>query len=233
MDGDVMNDGGVDCGADGGIGGDGQGIDVAGCASLEAWARDAVAHIVEHAANEADLATVHGQLGRFPRGMVAVGARCVCGEPLAVVTRPELDDGTPFPTTCYLTSPQAVKAVSHLEAEGVMGECNRLLQEDTAVREAYGHAHCRYLAFRHALAQRLGDGEGRIAGISAGGMPVRVKCLHALLAQTLVMGPGVNPIGDMVLRRVAREFDPAVCRCAPAGDGSPVRKGMATEGRVA
>ena len=52
-----------------------------------------------------------------------------------------------------------------------------------------------------------------IEGTSAGGMPVRVKCLHALLAQSLVMGPGVNPIGDLVLERVKDEFDPTVCRC--------------------
>ena len=29
----------------------------------------------------------------------------------------------------------------------------------------------------------------------------------------LVMGPGVNPIGDLVLERVKDEFDPTVCRC--------------------
>ena len=44
-------------------------------------------------------------------------------------------------------------------------------------------------------------------------MPVRVKCLHALLAQSLVMAPGVNPIGHLVLARVKDEFDPTVCRC--------------------
>jgi hypothetical protein len=43
---------------------------------------------------------------------------------------------------------------------------------------------------------------------------VRVKCLHALLAQTLVMGAGVNPIGDRALEEAREEFDPRVCRCA-------------------
>lgn len=46
---------------------------------------------------------------------------------------------------------------------------------------------------------------------------MRVKCLHALIAQSLVMGPGVNPIGDMVLERVKSEFDPTVCRCSVPG----------------
>ena len=160
------------------------------------------------------VAVVNRQLGRYPRGMVAVGARCVCGNPLAVVTRPQLEDGTPFPTTCYLTSPEAVKAVSRLEADGVMADWNTELGSDADLASAYRRAHGLYLAFRSALARRLGDDEGHIAGISAGGMPKRVKCLHALTAQSLVMGPGVNPLGDRVLGLVRQAFDPQVCRCA-------------------
>lgn len=169
-------------------------------------------------ATDHDIVIVERQLGRYPRGMVAVGARCVCGRPLAVVTRPVLPGGIPFPTTCYLTSPEAVKAVSHVEANAVMSEYNEMLAaQDEAgerLRADYRRAHDLYLAFRHELAKRLGDSEEHIAGISAGGMPVRVKCLHALLAQTLVMGSGTNPIGDLTLARIADEFDPSVCRCS-------------------
>jgi uncharacterized protein len=161
-----------------------------------------------------DIDVVQAQLGRYPRGMVAVGARCVCGRPLAVVTRPQLQDGTPFPTTFYLTSPGAVRAISRLEAEGAMKEYARLVEDDDDVHAGYERAHRLYLSFRHALAQRLGDNEDHILGISAGGLPKRVKCLHALTAQTLVMGEGVNPIGDMVLKRVVKEFSPSVCRCS-------------------
>ena len=139
-------------------------------------------------ATDEDTAIVERQLGRYPRGMVAVGARCVCGRPLAVITRPLLPGGIPFPTTCYLTGPEAVRA-------------------------AYERAHRLYLAFRHELAGRLGDSEEHIEGISAGGLPTRVKCLHALLAQTLVMGQGANPIGDLTLARIRDEFSPDVCRC--------------------
>ena len=66
--------------------------------------------VLAQPATEHDIAVVERQLGRYPRGMVAVGARCVCGRPLAVVTRPLLPGGVPFPTTCYLTGPEAVKA---------------------------------------------------------------------------------------------------------------------------
>lgn len=109
--------------------------------------------------------------------------------------------------------PEAVKAVSRIEADGIMREYNELLQSDEDLKKQYERAHKYYLEFRHELAVSLGDSEEHISQMSAGGMPVRVKCLHALLAQTLVMGKGVNPIGDMVLERIKDEFDPSVCRC--------------------
>lgn len=172
-----------------------------------------VDRLLAQPATQEDRDMVQRQLGRFPRGMVAVGARCVCGTPLVTITRPLLEGGIPFPTTFYLSGPEAVRAVSRLEANGAMKEFNAMLQQDADLRASYERAHEYYLAFRHELAQRLGDSEEHIVGISAGGLPVRVKCLHALLGQTLVMGPGINPIGDMVLERIRDEFDPAVCRC--------------------
>ena len=42
-----------------------------------------------------------------------------------------------------------------------------------------------------------------IDGVSAGGMPTRVKCLHALVAHSLVAGPGGNPAGDKALEILA------------------------------
>ena len=182
---------------------------------IQTLAGDLVDRCLANPASDDDIATVERQLGRYPRGMVCVGSRCVCGRPLAVVTRPLLPGGIPFPTTCYLTGPEAVKAASHVEADGIMQDYNRLLAEDDEVRAAYERAHELYLAFRHELALRLGDSEEHIEGTSAGGMPVRVKCLHALMAQTLVMGPGANPIGDLLLERVSDEFSPTVCRCVP------------------
>ena len=50
-----------------------------------------------------------------------------------------------------------------------------------------------------------------IAGYSAGGMPDRVKCLHALAAHSLAAGPGVNPIGDLALERAT--WSPERCQC--------------------
>ena len=160
----------------------------------------------------ADLAVDETQLGRVPRGVVGIAARCVCGNPTVVATAPRLPDGTPFPTFYYLTHPAATAAMSHLEAAQVMPELAALL-DDEAVAEAYLRAHEAYIADR----SRYGD-VPEIEGVSAGGMPTRVKCLHALAGHALAAGPGVNPIGDAALARSV--WSPDRCECAAPGEAA-------------
>jgi hypothetical protein len=128
-----------------------------------------------------------------------------------VVTSPRLPDGTPFPTFYYLTHPAAAAAASRLEADGTMAALQARLDEPAMAR-AYAAAHAAYLADREAH----GHVE-EIAGVSAGGMPTRVKCLHAVLAHSLAAGHGVNPIGDLTLELA--DWSPAVCACAPDARG--------------
>jgi len=153
-----------------------------------------------------DIAVVSEQLGRPARNVVGIAARCVCGRPTVVSTAPRLDDGTPFPTFYYLTHPAATAAMSALEATQVMTEYNDLFAADEEVRAQYAAAHEQYLADRESIAV-----VEEIAGISAGGMPSRVKCLHALAAHALAAGPGVNPIGDLALAR--GDWSPTECEC--------------------
>ena len=155
---------------------------------------------------EDDIAIVSAQLGRPARNVVGIAARCVCGAPTVVATAPRLADGTPFPTLYYLTHPAATAALSFLEATQVMNEYNQLLADDEQVRAHYRRAHEGFLADRETLGT-----VPEIAGISSGGMPERVKCLHALAAHSLAAGPGVNPIGDRALARAA--WTPTVCEC--------------------
>lgn len=138
-----------------------------------------------------DLRAVAAQLGRVPRAMRAIAHRCPCGLPAVVETSPRLADGTPFPTLYYLTCPRASSAVGRLEAAGLMREMADRLRADPELAARYRAAHDAYLARR----AELGD-VPEIDGVSAGGMPTRVKCLHALLAHSLAAGPGVNPLGD-------------------------------------
>lgn len=150
---------------------------------------------------------MHEQLGRPMRGVVGIAARCVCGNPTVVATEPRLPDGTPFPTFYYLTHPAATAAMSALEATHVMRELGDLLAVDADVAAAYRAAHASYLADRSAYGE-----VDEIDGISAGGMPTRVKCLHAVAAHALAAGPGVNPIGDIALERSS--WSPRRCSCA-------------------
>jgi hypothetical protein len=153
-----------------------------------------------------DIEVVSEQLGRPARDIVGIPARCVCGNPLVVATNPRLEDGTPFPTLYYLTQPAATQAASRLEAEGKMAEYQERLAEDENSMEAYRLAHESFLATR----AQLGAIE-EIDGISAGGMPTRVKCLHSLMAHSLSVGPGVNPVGDWALADTPWSKD--VCSC--------------------
>ena len=159
-----------------------------------------------------DLTVLRAQLGRPARGVVGIAARCVCGNPTVAATAPRLEDGTPFPTFYYLTHPAATAAISGLEAGQVMRALSDELAADPELEAAYRRAHEAYLR------DRAGFGEvDEIDGISAGGMPTRVKCLHALAAHSLAAGPGVNPIGDRAL--ALSSWSPNRCVCAEPGAG--------------
>lgn len=141
-----------------------------------------------------DLETVHRQLGRPARATVAVAHRCPCGGPTVLRTAPRLPDGTPFPTSYYATCPRLTGAISTLESSGLMAQMSQRLLDDEDLAARYRAAHEDYLRRRAELGE-----VPEIDGISAGGMPTRVKCLHVLVAHSLAAGPGVNPLGDEAL----------------------------------
>ena len=141
-----------------------------------------------------DATAVSEQLGRPARGIHSIAHRCSCGLPDVAETEPRLPDGTPFPTTYYVTCPRLASAIGRLEAEGVMKEMTERLGEDEDLAARYRAAHEDYLRRRKALGE-----VPEVEGISAGGMPTRVKCLHVLVGHSLAAGPGVNPLGDEAL----------------------------------
>jgi hypothetical protein len=164
----------------------------------------------------ADEAAVAAQLGRVPRGIHEVGHRCPCSLPDVVTTEPRLPDGTPFPTTYYLTCPRAASRIGSLEGGGVMKQMQDRLGSDPELAAAYRHAHERYLAARAELGS-----VAEIEGISAGGMPDRVKCLHVLAGQSLAQGRGVNPLGDEVLDELGAWWEAGPCVEVPDAAGGP------------
>ncbi|MGA1705891.1 MAG: DUF501 domain-containing protein [Candidatus Nanopelagicaceae bacterium] len=161
--------------------------------------------------SEQDLKSIEVQLGRAPRDVYAIAHRCPCGAPDVVETPPRLSDGTPFPTYYYATCPRLTAAISTLEGSGMMHEMNQRLQSDPQLAGAYQAAHDDYIATREACARILHSDVPEIDGISAGGMPDRVKCLHSLIAHSLGAGTGINPLGDEALAALPRWWEKGRC----------------------
>jgi hypothetical protein len=158
----------------------------------------------------ADDAVVERQLGRPPWAVRRVAHRCPCGLPDVVETAPRLSDGTPFPTLYYLTCPRAVAAVSRLEAAGAMREMQQRLASDAALRRAYLAADRDYLERRDEAARAAGVEPLPPGTQSAGGMPDRVKCLHALAAHELAV-PGANPLGRQAAEAAGAWWEAGPC----------------------
>jgi hypothetical protein len=153
-----------------------------------------------------DTAAISTQINREPRGVIEVAHRCGCGAPDVIKTSPRLPDGTPFPTMFYLTCPRAASYIGTLEANGVMKQFEDELAADPQLAVQYQKAHELYLAEREEIAH-----VEEIDGITAGGMPDRVKCLHVLVAHSLAAGPGVNPLGDKALEMLKDWSIPGPC----------------------
>lgn len=150
------------------------------------------------AAGPADRRLIQAQIGRDVRGSVAVAARCRYGLPAVVRTAPLLPDGTPFPTLYWLACPAARVAVGRLEAAGWNTLLSERVTAEPDLARAHAAAHTGYLAQRDAMARLPGD-----PGV--GGLPGRVKCLHALYAHQLATG--ADPVG----RIVSQAVDPVDC----------------------
>ncbi len=164
-----------------------------------------------------DRSVVEVQIGRPPRSAINVGVRCHLGLPVVVDVPPILDDGTPFPTTHWLTCPLALIRISRLESDGGVRRADEAIQKDPDLRARFDDAMQRYRLERD---RHIPDGwegprpSGGIAGSSGG-----VKCLHAQYADTV--SGNANPIGEDVAARV----EPLSCTvaCVAQVDGRVVR----------
>lgn len=144
-------------------------------------------------------ALISAQLGRPARGNPAVVHRCGFGLPTVVRVDPRLEDGTPFPTTFWLSCPVMRSRVGTLEADHAMVGLNERLEQETELAAEYAAAHERYVAFRDELGDPLTGDPG------AGGMPRYIKCLHVHAAHHLATGD--NPVGEWTVAKAT----PAPC----------------------
>src|SRR5215216_164746 len=141
-----------------------------------------------------DLSVVALQLGREPTTPFSVVARCSGHHPLVIRNRPFDADRRPFPTLFWLTCPDAVRAVSRLEAGGWIARLRERAASDPAFAAALERAHAEYARERERDAAGI-DIEGGVAGTRRG-----IKCLHAHYANHLAGGS--DPVGSWVAERV-------------------------------
>jgi exopolyphosphatase/guanosine-5'-triphosphate,3'-diphosphate pyrophosphatase len=143
-----------------------------------------------------DVEAVREQLGRTPTTRFDVIVRCPPGHPLVIRNAPFDAAGDPFPTTFWLTCPDAVRAVSRLEAGGEIGRLNDRYEHDPAFRDAVDRAHADAAEERARLAPKA-RGWGGVGGTGRG-----IKCLHAHYANHLAGG------NDVVGASVAQAVEP-------------------------
>ena len=142
----------------------------------------------------ADVTAVREQLGRDPTTPFTIVTRCTGGHPLVIRNVPIDAAGDPFPTTYWLTCPEAVKAVSRVESEGWIGRLNERMADDEGFRASVEAAHDAYAADR-ATDLAAARSWGGVAGTRVG-----IKCLHAHYAYRLAGGD--DPVGAWVAERV-------------------------------
>lgn len=138
-------------------------------------------------------AVISAQLGRPARGEPAVVHRCRFGLPTVVRVAPRLEDGTPFPTTFWLSCPAMRSRVGTLEADHAMVGLNDRLGDEPEFAAAYAAAHERYVGFRDTLPDPATEGGPQpLPGApGAGGMPGHIKCLHVHAGHHLATGDNV------------------------------------------
>jgi hypothetical protein len=110
---------------------------------------------------------------------------------MVVESHPRLEDGSPFPTTFWLTCPVLIRRIGTLEADGWMNAFNERLASDGDVKQRLASAIARYRDRRDAH-ERIEE-----SGSPPGGGPDRIKCVHAHAAQELAQPP--NPVGSAAL----------------------------------
>ena len=141
-----------------------------------------------------DRAVVAIQIGRPPRSVIDVVARCHLSLPTVTAVPPHLDDGTPFPTRYWLTCPLAVRRIGRVEAQGGVRAAEQRIEDDERVRARHEAAMRRYAAQRDALIDPDSEAPRPSGGVA--GSRTGVKCLHAHYADWVAGND--NPTGQWV-----------------------------------
>jgi uncharacterized protein len=161
---------------------------------------------------DTDLVDAERQLGRAPRSLVDVAARCPHGRPSVLVQAPYDTDGAPFPTLYWLSCPALVQAIGRYEAAGGIAELADELALDRELARDMTQVERRVIEARGRLASpgpRLDDGAALGAGIAGEAPGGGLKCLHAHAATALADPP--YRLGSEALERASATYPRACC----------------------
>ena len=123
-----------------------------------------------------------------------------------------LADGSPYPTTYYLTCPHAVARIDSLEAAGGIDRYEQLVATDAAAAAEYRAGAVLQRELRRP-GGRMGDaGASHGLGIAGTGRPGAVKCLHAHAA--LALAQPAYALGQRIVAEAAPLFPAGEC-CTP------------------
>lgn len=153
-------------------------------------------------ATERDREAIERQLGRPPRALAGVAARCAHGGPSVIAQRPYDEAGAPFPTTLWLSCRVLVRAVGELESAGGIAALERELAARPGLRRSRRLADARVAALRGELdtgGPRADGGAALTTSLEGGGAAAPLKCLHAHAAVALASPP--YALGRLVLAR--------------------------------
>ena len=120
-----------------------------------------------------------------------------------------LADGTPFPTTYYLSCPHAVARIDALEAAGGVDRYEQLVAGDPAAMREYRAGAARQWELRRPAARMADGGASLLLGIAGTRREGAVKCLHAHAAFALAE-PGYA-LGRRILGEAAPLYPAGEC----------------------
>jgi hypothetical protein len=146
-----------------------------------------------------DRRIVERQLGRPPRALLRVVARCPWGRPAVTEQAPFDERGEPFPTTYYLTCPHLVAALARVEAAGGVERWTRAAEADAELAASLERANEDQRTRRRELAGGR-EGPGLGLGVAGSGRSGSLKCLHAHAAFALAR-PGYL-LGERILEEL-------------------------------
>jgi uncharacterized protein len=162
-----------------------------------------------------DREAIERQLGRPPRALAGVAARCPLGGPSVIAQRPYDEAGVPFPTTFWLSCRVLVRAVGELESNGGIAVLEHELAERPALRRSRASADARVASLRASLAaegSRADHGATLATSLDGGRRGAPLKCLHAHAAVALAAPP--YALGRLVLERAVAETPERCCAWA-------------------